>query len=281
MGTYNTASDMASGYGNSYYNVNATNASAANAFMNAGNAITAAAAATAAVNNNNVATFQEEESQVVPESLDHLSREELCHMIYRLDYERHTLKSQVEALRRAYGAVSSSSNAREKSSNRGAEEEDEPPGKKNAAKRARSSTKGSAPQHPKASPTPPQLPAHLQEELQLAVRPPNNPNPPPSQADIDKFQKRLGKNTIALIKKAVHGGRKIPKTLCTEGNVSAAIIAAIMNSHADKIVTDTKRMTKWNFTYDRDIAQVGADALFLWCLVIDLSFPLEWSFWLS
>ena len=33
--------------------------------------------------------------QVVPDSLDHLSRDELCRMIYRLDYERNTLQDSL------------------------------------------------------------------------------------------------------------------------------------------------------------------------------------------
>lgn len=50
----------------------------------------------AAININPV----EEESQVVPVSLDHLSRDELCRMIYRLDYERNTLRDKLEFMRR-------------------------------------------------------------------------------------------------------------------------------------------------------------------------------------
>ena len=52
----------------------------------------------------------EEEAQVVPSSLDHLSRHELCHMIYRLDYERHTLKEKLVALRHAFSAVNNKNN---------------------------------------------------------------------------------------------------------------------------------------------------------------------------
>ena len=59
--------------------------------VNDSNNIIAAAAA--------IADPIEEESQVVPISLDHLSRDELCRMIYRLDYERNALRDKLEVLK--------------------------------------------------------------------------------------------------------------------------------------------------------------------------------------
>ena len=53
------------------------------------------------MNSNNYNFYQQQlmnndnNWQVVPDSLDHLSRDELCRMIYRLDYERNTLQDSL------------------------------------------------------------------------------------------------------------------------------------------------------------------------------------------
>ena len=152
---------------------------------------------------SNVLGFTEEESQVVPDSLDHLSREELCHMIYRLDYERHTLKGQVEALRSIYcpgNDAADSGNVQNFAPN--SAEEEQPTHK--SSKRARTSH------------TQPQSSPNITQESALE-------SSAPTPLDIEKVQKRLGKNVINAVKSAIHGGRKIPRSTVTEGKMNEQV----------------------------------------------------------
>ena len=64
---------------------------------------------------------------------------------------------------------------------------------------------------------------------------------------LEQLQKRIGANVHAAIKsKALHGGRKVPKSTITMYDTPLSLVIAIMSPHRDKLSSESKRMIKWN-----------------------------------
>ncbi len=188
------------------------------------------------------AQTQDGQEQVVPTTLDHLSREELCQMVFRLDYERNSLKNQLQQFQEWQN----------EQGNRDVE----------SSKRIKSSVATGVAETANASATS----THLVHA--------NNATAKNQREKLVKLQKRLSKNLIHAIKTtAIHGGRKMPTSRCIEGNVDEELVIALMNctynrdtTHGDNakdgnerstnLASSTKRMTKWLVTDDRDIASI-------------------------
>jgi len=221
-----------------------------------GNGTIAASAATGS-NGNPV----EEESQVVPASLDHLSRDELCRMIYRLDYERNTLQNQLADARRSHHQLNNNNNNR-KNNSLGYLKHSK--GKKRTRNvNDESSRRRSAPPRPTQ-------PQELLEVPDRSMVIPTIPaaaatttpkyRPPPEEEilkeHLSKVQKRLGQTLLTSIQQtAVHGLRKVPKTTI-KSEITRAVIAAMMQTYENQQVSDSKRMTKWNFESIQQIVKL-------------------------
>ena len=198
----------------------------------------------------------EEEAQVVPSSLDHLSRHELCHMIYRLDYERHTLKEKLVALRHAFSAVNNNNNNNTASLGGGP-----PGGGGGGVKRRR--TRQLPPQLPhkrksettssqqNIKNTQQQQQQQQPEEKKKAVSAPStkwqkksNQNDNESAAtttttttqpiksmtpsEMDAIHKRLTEKITSQIKSSIHGGLRRPRTVAEETGISLTTAMYIM-----------------------------------------------------
>jgi len=177
----------------------------------------------------------EEELQVVPDSLDHLSRDELCRMIYRLDYERNALQDKLETALRD-NQLNNAMNSN----------------KKKGKKRPRTcNPHGADADNADSEQQQPEPATTAADGDPFTIL-----DTPPTPFEMQKVQKRLGQNVISAVKSAVHGGRKIPKSTVTEGNMNLSMISAIMQDYHDKKMSETKRMVKWSLTEDGDIANV-------------------------
>lgn len=75
---------------------------------------------------------------------------------------------------------------------------------------------------------------------------------------IDAVKKRMGKAVFKAVKKATHGGSKKPKVEVFEGNMSPAMIHAIMKVEGESLTptSDTKLMTKWVLHNDLAITDI-------------------------
>jgi hypothetical protein len=184
----------------------------------------------------------EEEAQVVPSSLDHLSRHELCHMIYRLDYERHTLKEKLVALRLAVSASNEdvggggggggggrrrTKQATQRCRRQGRKKttcSDDEGGGEKVAKRQKTTNDHDEP---------------IQQNQQQEE---------PTSLEINAIYQRLTQTLISDIKVTTHGGLLRPRTTAEEKDVSLTTAMRIMQQWFDKLTHDTKRMTKWEFT---------------------------------
>ena len=163
----------------------------------------------------------EEESQVVPVSLDHLSRDELCRMIYRLEYERNTLRDQLNEATLRNQQFHDVDQMSSKPSHDGK--------KRKTRTRAESSRFAHPPQQ------------------ELAQEP-----PPPHE--IPKLQQNIGQKLVSAIQQSTHGLRQIPKTTITERSLSLSTVTTMMRDHDGQKFSDTPRMIKWLLTDDRQIS---------------------------
>mmetsp|Transcript_27831 Transcript_27831/g.55686 ORF Transcript_27831/g.55686 Transcript_27831/m.55686 type:complete len:262 (-) Transcript_27831:155-940(-) len=192
----------------------------------------------------------EEEAQVVPSSLDHLSRHELCHMIYRLDYERHTLKEKLVALRLAVSA----SNVVIGAAGGG--------GRRSRAKQTPPQQlplpEGDCPAKEKA------CSADDDDEEKVAKRQKTNNDddevlnfqtPEPTPQEMNAIHTRLAQTILSEIKSTTHGGLRKPRTTAAEKDISFTTAMYIMQHYGDKLTHDTKRMIKWEFKCHDDIAK--------------------------
>ena len=212
----------------------------------------------------------EEEAQVVPSSLDHLSRHELCHMIYRLDYERHTLKEKLVALRHAFSALNN--NQINVSSLGGG-----PPGSGGVKRRRTRQLPPQLPHKRKSETTSSQQNKNTQQQQQpeekkkTAVAAPStkrqkksNQNDHESGAttttttstqpiksmtpsEMDAIHKRLTEKVTSQIKSSVHGGLRRPRTVAEETGISLTTAMYIMEKWKRKLTQDTNRIVKWEF----------------------------------
>lgn len=214
----------------------------------------------------------EEEAQVVPSSLDHLSRHELCHMIYRLDYERHTLKEKLVALRHAFSAVNNNNNNVSLGGG--------PPGSGGGGVKRRR-TRQLPPQLPKQRSTSAssqqnkntQQQQKQPDEKKKAVATPstkrqkksnqNNDNESAATttttttttqpiknmtpSEMDAIHKRLTEKVLSQIKSSVHGGLRRPRTVAEESDISLPTAMYIMKKWKEKLTQDTHRIVKWEF----------------------------------
>ena len=186
----------------------------------------------------------------MPASLDHLSRHELCHMIYRLDYERHTLKEKLVALRLAVSASKVAigpaaggvrrSRSNQTTSQLSLSEGDDVPGKEQAC------------------------PDNDDSEEKVAKRQKTNneyecldflQKPEPTPLEINAIYNRLTQTVISEIKSTTHGGLRKPHTTAEENDISLTTAMFIMQHWGDKLIHNTKRMIKWKFTCNDDIAK--------------------------
>jgi hypothetical protein len=214
----------------------------------------------------------EEEAQVVPSSLDHLSRHELCHMIYRLDYERHTLKEKLVALRHAFSAVNNNNNQNNNVSLGGG-----PPGGGGVKRRRTRQLPPQLPNKRKSESTSSQQNKNTQqqqqpeEEKKTAVATPStkrqkksNQNDNKSAAttkttsstqpiksitpsEMDAIHKRLTEKVTSQIKSSIHGGLRRPRTVAEETGIALSTAMYIMEKWKRKLTQDTNRIVKWEF----------------------------------
>jgi len=179
----------------------------------------------------------EEEAQVVPSSLDHLSRHELCHMIYRLDYERHTLKEKLVALRLAVSAsnVGVGRGGGRRRTKQQTTTSTQPP----LEKRSRHGKKKACSDDDN------------EEEKVAKMQKTNNDESlqqePTTLEEINAINKRLTQTIISEIKVTTHGGLLRPRTTAEENDISLTTAMHIMQHWGDKLTHDTKRMIKWEF----------------------------------
>ena len=199
----------------------------------------------------NTSSFDlEEEAQVVPSSLDHLSRHELCHMIYRLDYERHTLKEKLVALRLAVSASNVAfgptvgdirhdrvdETAAQLSISEGGD--DLLPAQEHASP----DNDGSEEKVAKRQKT-----KHNEQESLTFLQ-----KSEPTPLEINAIYNRLIQMIISEIKATTHGGLRKPRTTAEEKDISLSTAMFMMQHWGDKLTHNTKRMIKWKFT-DNDV----------------------------
>mmetsp|Transcript_20070 Transcript_20070/g.32994 ORF Transcript_20070/g.32994 Transcript_20070/m.32994 type:complete len:260 (-) Transcript_20070:234-1013(-) len=187
----------------------------------------------------------EEEAQVVPSSLDHLSRHELCHMIYRLDYERHTLKEKLVALRLAVSASKVTIGPAAGGVRRG---------RVNQTTSQLSLSEGDV-----------IIPVKDNDDSEEKVAKRQKANeyechdflqkPEPTPLEINAIYNRLTQTVISEIKSTTHGGLRKPHTTAEENDISVTTAMFIMQHWGDKLTHNTKRMIKWKFTSNDDIAK--------------------------
>ena len=176
----------------------------------------------------------EEESQVVPVLLDHLSRDELCRMIYRLDYERNNIREQLTDVTLRNQQLTQLKS--KKTNGHG--------GSKKRKKQRRTETAAQSSQV--SQPQQPEIGQGVDEQIPAATT--ILPQLPPLMAplEISNIQKEVGQRLLSTIQKsAIHGLRQIPKTTITEGGLSLATITAMMRNYNTQRVSNTKRMIKW------------------------------------
>ena len=215
--------------------------------------------------------------QVVPDSLDHLSRDELCRMIYRLDYERNTLQDSLMRneqllMMMQQQLYNDSRSCRQRN------DDDMSTVRKKGKKRTRfafdynndcGEEEGVAEQ----------LGADKEDEEELIIQQNdhdgsyttttltalgiNNTNQahqnlhqPISLNEIEELQKLLHERITTAIKSSIHGGRKVPKSTVTLHDVHINLARALMSNHDTQMISDTKRMIKWNLVNDIDIIKV-------------------------
>ncbi|KAL7540300.1 hypothetical protein ACHAWF_006644 [Thalassiosira exigua] len=196
----------------------------------------------------------EEESQVVPASLDHLSRDELCRMIFRLDYERSTLKDRLGALQshlkrrrenqlrliQAGASIDQSRNCHA------------PPSPTRGG-RKRQRTRPQRPRRGTALPTATAEPERRTATFAPGTECPAEPAPPPEE--VERLRTQLGKRLHIAVRSAVHGGLKVPKSSITENDISLPMTAALMNDFKEYKTSETNRMTRWLISDDRVISR--------------------------
>ncbi len=194
----------------------------------------------------NTSSFDlEEEAQVVPSSLDHLSRHELCHMIYRLDYERHTLKEKLVALRLALSASNVAFGPAEGDVRHDRVDE-------TAAQLSVPECDDLLPVQEHACPD------NDGSEEKVAKRQKTKHNeqesltfhqkPEPTPLEINAIYNRLIQTIISEIKATTHGGLRKPRTTAEEKDISLTTAMFMMQHWGDKLTHNTKRMIKWKFT---------------------------------
>ena len=223
----------------------------------------------------------EEEAQVVPSSLDHLSRHELCHMIYRLDYERHTLKEKLVALRHAFSAVNNNQNNASLGGG--------PPGGGGVKRRRTRQLPPQLPHKRKSETTSSQQNKNTQpqqqqpeEKKKTAVAAPStkrqkksNQNDNESAAsttttstqpiksmtpsEMDAIHKRLTEKVTSQIKSSVHGGLRRPRTVAEETGISLTTAMYIMEKWKRKLTQDTNRIVKWEFKSSSSTSSSSVD----------------------
>mmetsp|Transcript_2140 Transcript_2140/g.4398 ORF Transcript_2140/g.4398 Transcript_2140/m.4398 type:complete len:369 (-) Transcript_2140:139-1245(-) len=197
---------------------------------------------------------QDVQEQVVPATLDHLSREELCQMVFRLDYERNSLKRQLQQMQEWQNQENKDIVSNKRIRNSPATD---------VAGTANASATNIQPSHINNAKNAVTTAATL-----------NTPTAKNQQEELAKLQKRLSKNLLHAIKTTViHGGRKMPQSTCIEGNVDEKLAIALMsctykasttngdnaedrNGSSKNLTSNTKRMIKWLVSYDRDIASI-------------------------
>ena len=193
----------------------------------------------------------EEEAQVVPSSLYHLSLHELCHMIYRLDYERHTLKEKLVALRLAVSAPNVVIGAAGGGGRRSRAKQTPP--------QQLPLPEGDCPAKEKA------CSADGDEEKVAKRQKTNNDDdddvdlnfqtPEPTPQEMNAIHTRLAQTILSEIKSTTHGGLRKPRTTAAEKDISFTTAMYIMQHYGDKLTHDTKRMIKWEFKCHDDIAK--------------------------
>ena len=196
----------------------------------------------------------EEEEQDVPSSLEHLSRHELCHMIYRLDYERHTLKEKLVALRLAVSASNTAVGAASSGGGRcsgGAKQQTMPQlplpddgGDHLLAKEKAHSDNDGVEKAAKRQKT------HTNDYDCLNLQ-----KPEPTPFERNAIYNRLTQTILSEIKATTHGGLRKPKTTAQENNISLNTAMSMMQNWVEKLSHDTKRMIKWKFTSHDEIAK--------------------------
>ena len=223
-------------------------------------------------------TFIEEESQVVPVSLDHLSRDELCRMIYRLDYERNTLKDRLQAVRNELLSIKAANESAASRGMNGTTINNSNRKKRGKRKRQRTSTSailfdsssfGNSSQSPQLElDNEQQLHHELGQQSCCSAEEQLDNNdttlqianaaatPIAEPQDVDQVQKQLGKRVFSTIQSATHGARKVPKATISTENISPSLISTMMQPYDAQRSSDSSRMTKWNFTNDVDIANI-------------------------
>ena len=185
----------------------------------------------------------DEEAQVVPSSLDHLSRHELCHMIFRLDYERNALKEKLVALQLAVSSSNSNNVALGPGGSVGHLEN------------------GTPSQFAPPNPAKKRVCSNDEREVVAKKQKRDGCNGPleqkeePSPAEINDIHRCLVQSVIAGIKATTHGGLRKPRTTAEKNGISINTAIYIMQDWGEKITHDTKRMTKWEFKYDDDIVK--------------------------
>lgn len=193
---------------------------------------------------------EEEEAQVVPSSLDHLSRADLCHMIYRLDYERRCLSEKLVAL---HLTVSASNVGIGGVGGGGRRRTKQTPSQLPLHKRiiCRAKKKEACPNDDEEEKVAKkQKTTHDNDEPIMQQQ-----HQEPTPLEMTAIHKRLAQNVLSNIKSTTHGGLLKPRTTSEEKDVSLATVMYIMQKWGDKLAHDSKRMIKWEFTCDDDIVK--------------------------
>ena len=225
------------------------------------------------MNSNNYNFYQQQQLmnndnnwQVVPDSLDHLSRDELCRMIYRLDYERNTLQDSLmrneQLLMMQQQLYNGSRSCRQRNN------DDMSTVRKKGKKRTRFALDDNY--WGEEEVVVEQLGASKEDEEELIVQQNDhdgsymtqaqqayqNLHQPISLNEIEELQKLLHERITTAIKSSTHGGRKVPKSTVTLHDVHINLARALMSNHDTQMISDTKRMIKWNLVNDIDIIKV-------------------------
>jgi hypothetical protein len=194
-------------------------------------------------------------------------------MIYRLDYERHTLKEKLVALRHAFSAVNNNQNNASLGGG--------PPGGGGVKRRRTRQLPPQLPHKRKSETTSsqqnkntqPQQQQQPEEKKKTAVAAPStkrqkksNQNDNESAAttntttttstqpiksmtpsEMDAIHKRLTEKVTSQIKSSVHGGLRRPRTVAEETGISLTTAMYIMEKWKRKLTHDTNRIVKWEF----------------------------------
>jgi hypothetical protein len=225
----------------------------------------------------------ENDWQVVPDSLDHLSRDELCRMIYRLDYERNTLRNTLQdslvrneqllmmqqqlyndgkSCRQRNGddnmnivKKKGKKRTRFASDDYYCEEEEGVVEELGADKEEEEEKLVQQNDHDGAYPTT-TLTALGINNANQAQQAYQNLHQPISLNEIEELQNLLHERITTAIKSSIHGGRRVPKSTITLQDMHINLARALMSNHDRQMISDTKRMIKWNLLNEIDIIKV-------------------------